>query len=366
MKYIIFSDGHIGEYTEGWIDPTTKLNTRLLDTLSVWDWVLQLAQTEKADGIIFGGDRFRLRRPPFWMRDLADAKIRAISDAGIALYLLVGNHDMYDKAGTWDSYNGLRVWNAPVHILNEPTIRTVGDDIHFAFLPYGYTAEDIQKLEAQLDVGRKVWSTHVLFFHDDVRGSSQYGNGFVAPNGLPKIAFESGTWDLVVGGHVHLRQELPFETTIGFHVGSPLDRVEDGPQGAKGAWILDVCRGDDKIKIQFVPSPFPKVVRSGYPSDTWAVFLNTAKDNIAVVNASVPLGENRIKLRRQILDELHKAGSRSASVTVSAVQTLQVNANIQVSLDTQLPLGRQLIEWARQKEIDPQVVEQLADVVGDD
>src|SRR5437773_4629176 len=99
MRLVVFSDGHIGEYGEGRIDPSTGLNTRLLDTLGVWDWVREQAKYEKADLVIFGGDRFKPHKPPTWMRDLADVRLNRFNLDNINIACLLGNHDNYDKGG---------------------------------------------------------------------------------------------------------------------------------------------------------------------------------------------------------------------------------------------------------------------------
>lgn len=354
MKLAIFSDCHIGEYSEGWVDPETKLNTRLLDTLAIWDWITQIARSEKADAIVFAGDRFRLKRPPSWIRDLADRKVRDISEAGIPLYLLVGNHDMYDKAGTWDSYNGLRVWDAPVHIINEPSIYPL-EGVNLVFLPYGFR-EEWPACLSDIVAEEKI---NILFFHDDVKDISNYGS-FTAKEGIPKEWIDCPEWDLVLGGHIHKRQELPLERTDGFHIGSPLDLAQDGPQGAKGALILTLSTDPKKVEVEFVESPAPKIIKKCLgANEEWD--LSDVKGNI--IQLEIEEGNN--KIRHEWINRLRSAEVRSASVSIIQKKQLLVNQP-KIPINATLPLLSQLMEWGKTKTNNEKVLWQLQKIIDEE
>lgn len=249
MRAIVFSDGHIGVYPEGYTDATTGLNTRLLDTLNVWDWVLETAQAKQADLVIFGGDRFKPHNPPAWMRDLADERMRRFAEAGMPLACLLGNHDQYDKSGRWTSYGGVRVFmSSEVYLFTEPgTLDVTGARFHF--LPYGSKDQSLELSKTD---------PNIVIFHDDVKGVSQYGR-MIAQNGLPQEVLDRPEYDLVLGGHVHLRQELPFHHVPAIHIGTPLERIEDGDQGEKGALLIETT--SEGAQLEFIRSPFPRITR---------------------------------------------------------------------------------------------------------
>ena len=358
MKHLVFSDGHVGDYAEGWIDPDTKLNTRLLDTLAVWDWVRELAIAEKVDAVVFVGDRFRSRRPPYWMRDLADEKVQAISQAGIEQYLLVGNHDQYDKAGTWNSFNGLRIHakNAPIHVIDRPTLYPLSSFGTMMFVPFGFTDEVL--FDPPRESGRR---TNVLFFHDDVAGVSNYG-AFRAKGGIPKSYIDKPEWSLILVGHVHMRQDLGLEATQGFHVGSPLERVEDGPQGPKGALLIEYT--ENGTKGEFVESPFPCILRHEFDiGDSTQCDLSNLQDvaGNVIVATIYHTGQADGRLRRDVLERLREMGARSAKVQLELKP--RVDRNVTVSnVNTKLPLDAQIVEWARHQTDDEDVVEKLSSI----
>jgi DNA repair exonuclease SbcCD nuclease subunit len=356
MKLIVFSDCHIGEYTEGWTDPETGFNTRLLDTLALWDWITQLAKKEKVDAIVFGGDRFRQRRPPYWIRDLGDKKICAITNAHIPLFLLVGNHDMYDKAGTWDSFNGLRVWDHPcVEIINLPTVWPIGDHVALWFVPYGFRDEKFFTPSGTQD------RLNILFFHDDVEGVSNYGHS-TAQTGILKSWIDRPEWDLVLGGHVHLRQRLPLKATNGFHIGSTLDFASDGPQGAKGAWILTLSGAERRIEAEFVESPAPKIHK--FEIEEADLDLNALPIKGNVLQLAIT-GDGGGKLKREVISELHKRGARSASVSVTPRRRI-ITRESDTVINVKQPLTHQVLDYAKTKTDDPQTLWHMEQVLSEE
>ena len=353
MRVIVFSDCHIGEYSEGHVDPRTGLNTRLMDTLDVWTWIYRLAHEKKADLVIFAGDRFRLKRPPAWVRDLADERLIPFERDNISLFLLLGNHDMYDKAGRWNSYGGVKTWGkgGKIWVFDQPGGMEFGG-IHFYFLPYGYDAKmSIPKLCEN--------SSNVLIFHDDVIGCSKY-QSIIAKEGIVQEGIDRSDFMLCLGGHVHLRQELSFKNTTALHIGSPLERIEDGEQGEKGALIVDFNGSD--IEMEFVGSPLPRIVRTTHD---WSGDIEAA---LAIPNieynivqlvvtyvSSIPNG-----LRRELMKKLLERGAAAVDVRVQSEFKFVGGEEVNIK---PMPLREEAVEWVRQMTKDDGLASLTAKVI---
>lgn len=264
MRLLVFSDGHIGEYPEGRILPDTQLNSRLIDTLYVWEWIFHTAVQEQVDVVLFAGDRFRPKRPPVWMRDLADSRIRPFLERQIPVVIIVGNHDQWDLGRRWDTYTGIHTWRTatdPIWVYSRVGIWRGPCGIQILCIPYGSTPEEIASVQRQISPTDPT----VVAFHDTVAGCSALtASGIMAPGhvGLPRDILDREDYTLVLGGHIHLAQTLPFRHTAAYHIGTPLERIEDGQQGEKGAWIIDVATSSTNtvtVQRRFVQSPLPRI-----------------------------------------------------------------------------------------------------------
>lgn len=351
MKLIVFSDGHIGEYSEGSIDPKTGLNTRLLDTLNVWDWVRNLALTEKADLVVFGGDRFKPHNPPAWMRDLADERLNRFRIDGLRIACLLGNHDIYDKAGRWHSFNGVQVWNgySNITVFDKPGILDY-DGIVFSFLPYGFR---------ELDRGLNPSDTNILFFHDSVIGLSRDGK-YVANSGILREAIDKEEFSLVMGGHIHLRQELAFQNAPAVHIGTPLERIQDGDQGPKGAIIVHI---DKEVSLEFRESPFPKVYHFAKhwngDIEEMLQFDRDVKNNVVMLLVEHG-GDAPASIRREIEKKILTLGAFSARVRLQA--KVSAPLNVKAKIDKRVPIGDQIISYASQVENDAEILQHMREI----
>ncbi|WP_322801090.1 exonuclease SbcCD subunit D [Thermoflexus sp.] len=94
IRVLHFADLHIGMEAYGQIDPQTGLNRRVVDFLQAFDRVVEHAIEGEADLVLFCGDAFKNRDPsPTYLREFA-ARLRRLLEAGIPVFLLVGNHDL--------------------------------------------------------------------------------------------------------------------------------------------------------------------------------------------------------------------------------------------------------------------------------
>ena len=114
IRLLHFADIHIGMENYGAIDPTTGVNQRVQDFVARLVEVVDMAENDKADLVIFAGDAFKTRDPnPTYQRAFA-RQIMRLSRLDIPAVLLVGNHDMpvmEKRASSVDIYRTLEVPN---------------------------------------------------------------------------------------------------------------------------------------------------------------------------------------------------------------------------------------------------------------
>src|SRR5215216_4273264 len=94
VKIVHTADLHIGMETHGPIDPHTGLPRRLEDFLNALDHIVDTAIDEHADMVIMAGDIYKSRDPnPTHQRAFARRVLR-LSQHGVPVFLLAGNHDI--------------------------------------------------------------------------------------------------------------------------------------------------------------------------------------------------------------------------------------------------------------------------------
>ena len=94
MRILHFSDLHIGVENYGRTDPATGLSTRLGDFLDALDELVEFALTHRVDLALLAGDAYKGRDPSQTHQRALAQRLRRLSDAGIPVFLLAGNHDL--------------------------------------------------------------------------------------------------------------------------------------------------------------------------------------------------------------------------------------------------------------------------------
>ncbi len=107
IRLLHLADLHIGVENYGRIDPETGLHTRLIDYLERLDEAIELGLSEQTDAVLIAGDIYKNRTPnPTHQREFAK-RIRRLREAGLPVFILVGNHDVSPTAGRASSIRSL-------------------------------------------------------------------------------------------------------------------------------------------------------------------------------------------------------------------------------------------------------------------
>ncbi len=278
IRLLHFADLHVGVENYGRLDPKTGLHLRVVDFLRRLDEVVACALEHEADVVLFAGDAFRTRSPePTHQREFA-ARIRRLSEAGIAVVLLVGNHDvaaMAQRASSLDIFAALGV--PGVEVINKPRLlrlQTKHGPLQIAGLPYpvrqhllrkeryrGMTPEQLDEkvAEALISTMRGLAAqveptTPVIlaghFSLDQAEGGSERKIMIGRDVSLPLSAVASGPWDYVALGHIHRHQDVNEGRYPGVVYAGSLERVDFGEEGEpKGFVWVEVARGGTRWRF---------------------------------------------------------------------------------------------------------------------
>jgi exonuclease SbcD len=149
VKLLHFADLHIGVESHGKPNPLTGLSTRLHDFLQAFDELVETAIAEQVDVVLFAGDAYKSRNPEQTHQREFAKRIKALTQAGIPVYLLVGNHDlptMLSRAHTLEIFTTLGVER--VHIgarLGTTVIDTASGPLQVVGVPWPTTNQLLRR-----------------------------------------------------------------------------------------------------------------------------------------------------------------------------------------------------------------------------
>lgn len=270
VRVMHFADTHFGVELYGRLDPETGMNTRLQDFRKSLTRAIERALEEGVHLAVFAGDAYKTRDPRQTdQREFAGC-IRLLTDQGIPVVLLTGNHDMPSirgRANAIEIYRTLGVTN--VHVLSRPEmhiVQTAVGPVRIAPMPYlikGYSVAREEFQGKSLDETRLMLENKYIGYigdlADEVRDAqdniptillghfwangatlSSWQNGYFNLNEpqVPLSALTDPAFDYVALGHIHKHQDLNRHGQP--HVvysGSP-DRIDFGEKDEKKGFVL--------------------------------------------------------------------------------------------------------------------------------
>ncbi|MCS7038565.1 MAG: exonuclease SbcCD subunit D [Anaerolineae bacterium] len=340
IRLLHFADLHVGMERHGRIDPTTGLNSRVMDFLRRLSDLVEFAIARDVDLVIFAGDAYKTRDPNSTYRREFSWRIKELADRGIPVVMVPGNHDLpavAARASAIEIFATLAVPN--VYVLEREEVITLttrrGQTVQIAAAPYPYISEllsqaayrggsveatnrlitetmteNIRALAAQ--VRRRPDVPAILVGHFSVDGAelgSERGIMIGRDVTVPRSILADPTWDYVALGHIHKHQDLnPGAHPPVVYAGS-VERIDFGEEREPKGWVLaEVSRG--RTTYEFVPH-FRRPARRFVTIDC---DCREADDPTAAVLAAIARREItdaivRLRLRlRQEQDALLKEG----------------------------------------------------------
>jgi exonuclease SbcD len=272
------ADLHIGVENYGRIDPETGLHTRLNDYLSRLDEAIDLGLRERVDAVLIAGDIYKNRTPnPTHQREFAK-RIRRLREAGLPVFILIGNHDVSPTIGRANSIeifhtlalDGVTVAARPgVH-----RISTAAGDFQIIAMPWVTRHNLLTRDEMRLASLREVETTllervdrflqaavherdpqipTVLTVHGTIHGATTGAEQQMMLDRdlvLPRSVVALPGVEYVALGHIHRHQVLGEHPPV-VYPGS-IERVDFGEEHEpKGCVIVDLALG--QAEWRFVP-----------------------------------------------------------------------------------------------------------------
>ncbi len=284
MKIIHFADLHLGVESYGRIDPESGLSSRFLDFLSALDQLVDYALENKVDLVLFCGDAYKSRDPSQTQQREFAKRIKRLSEGGISVFLLIGNHDLPNAIGratTTEIFNTLAIKN--VYVSRHPDVHiipTPSGTIQIVSLPWLrrsalLSKEDSKNLDfSQINQRMQQKLTNIikskakkldpklpslLAAHVWVSGA-QIGSEAAMTIGQEHVLLPSNVahpaFDYVALGHIHRHQVLSQEPPV-VYAGS-LERLDFGDEGDdKGFYLIEIVpnpeTGKRRVSYRFQP-----------------------------------------------------------------------------------------------------------------
>ena len=335
IRLIHTGDLHIGVQNYGRMDSATGMHTRLRDFLSTLDKLVDYAVDDKVDAVLICGDVFKNREPDVTQQREFAKRIKRLSDAGIKVYIIVGNHDLHNTAGKATSVEIYDVVKLPgVYVRRKPEVdvlETRNGPLQVAALPYtspsnlaaeGSSIQDIsvsirdrlgkmldmliQRLDADLPA--------VLMSHFSLIGAvpgSEKAIMLGREVTLPVGFFARPELDYVALGHIHKHQVL-YEKPPVVYCGS-LDRVDFNEEREdKGFVEVSLQKGDASFEfIKLDTRPFKTFYVDATSGDPYEEVLKAVEGQV-LDDAIIKI---RVKLKAHDMSHLRERNCTGFSVT---------------------------------------------------
>lgn len=274
MRILHFADLHLGVENYGAIDPASGLHSRLLDFLQSFDFLVETAIARQVDLVLFCGDAFRSREPSPTLQYLFAERIIRLAKAGIAVLLLVGNHDLPPLPGRKSSLEIYPILEVPgVAVVTQPELvrlATRSGPIQVACLPAGdwdrpgpAGEKTARELIDELAFAVQVDAPALLAGHISVWGARIGSEGVMGLGReivLPRDALAREEFRYVALGHVHSFQELnPGSRPPIVYAGSP-ERVDFSEEHEPKGFVMVELADDGGCSYEFVPTPARRFV----------------------------------------------------------------------------------------------------------
>lgn len=280
-RFLVFSDLHIGSH--GVL--TSDVSLRTLEAIR--DSAIEYGCY---GGIVFLGDLFHSSNPTDADKTKTLDVFKHWSTA-FPTYLLVGNHDCYNKSGVVyssvapeftnrhaiDIFHVLRDDFPHIHVIDNVTPLSRSGN-YILFLPFTSDHDAIVKYV-------NIHKPNIIFGHFPTFGADLTKDGRKSSFGFDWKGCDLSTVDLVMLGDFHHAHTVT-ETPKIMYVGSPYQQSRSEAGDKKGWWILDLS--DDTIQLQFIENEIsPEFIVITVDSVTGTVLVNGVEQDVRAFNQSI-------------------------------------------------------------------------------
>jgi exonuclease SbcD len=277
MKFFHLSDLHLGKRVNEF--------SMLDDQRHILMEIVRHAKEEKPDAVLIAGDVYDKSVPIVEAVQLLDSFLVWLNEAGIAVYMIAGNHDSVERV----AFGARLLKNSNVHIsqvydgkISPIIFNDEFGEVKIWLLPYlkpSYvrrhfadkeinTYSDAVKM-ALSNTGLDTAERNVLVAHQFVTGAITSESEEISVGGSENVdASLFDAFDYVALGHIHRPQQMLRETLR--YAGSPLKYSFSEIDHQKTITVVDLCdKGDVAItEIPLMPERELREVRGTYAEIT--------------------------------------------------------------------------------------------------
>lgn len=249
MQIALLSDTHIHPWQEfSHTQNKLRVNSRLLDCVSVFDEVRAYCSDHNIKHIGFGGDL--LHRPgvvPTLAYRMAAKALHAVKhENALKVWAVDGNHDHADRSGHTHALQALAYGDLCRIVNPEKGWRVCELDTGALLVMFSY-CDDRDLLQRRLDKANRVirGSKAVALFHHGFKGARVGSNlEYVVREDIDPKMVAGYEFDHVFSGHYHTFQRI--KGVEGHYIGSPLEHVrgQRDPEDRKGFLVYDFGSGE--------------------------------------------------------------------------------------------------------------------------
>jgi len=208
MKLLHFSDTHLGYSEYNKIDPETGINQREQDFYNAWHQVIDLVLDLKPDIVLHTGDLFHTPRPSNRAIRVALESIQKISDAGIPLVIVSGNHETPRIKTTGSIFESISLFNHVYAAFDSKYERFRISDCDFHCVPHCSLTEEMESAFKSVKILKDA-KKNVFLTHGAWTGRQYYGMGEFNEQRLPDVEQALGlNFNYIALGHYHKKLDV--------------------------------------------------------------------------------------------------------------------------------------------------------------
>lgn len=342
IKIMHFGDAHFGIEAYGKFDPETGLNSRLIDFRQSLNAAVDKALDAGVHLALFAGDAYKSRDPnQTHQREFASC-IRRLTDAGVPVVMVTGNHDLPNskaRANAIEIYRTLGVQN--VHILSRPEVcrvETAAGPVQIAGMPYLVKSSVLVRDECRnktiqecTDLMVEKYGDYIRYLAEqlepdipsvllghfwikDAKVSLQASYLNVAEPEVLVSTAANAAFDYVAMGHIHKFQRMKKGLNPPVVYCGSIDRADFSEKAEeKGFVLVELAKGSATYEFVSIPARrFVEIEVDAEGDDPTANILAAISDSDiedAVVKVLYRIPQDKVPLVRE--REIREALSRA-------------------------------------------------------
>ena len=284
MKIVTFADLHLGNKSNGNLDPKTGLNTRVLDALNSLDYMIDYCLNNNIQNIICAGDIYHNNMPTPNIQQEFNKRMNILSKHNINTYIMSGNHDV---SSTITNTSALTVFDTLEidNIYHSRFYKKYNlNNIDLIMLPT-YTNEEEVK-----NIINKINKPSIIVGHFTLLGAKL--NDYLIEKNESNInmnIFNNKNIICVILGHLHKYQIMNTKPLI-YYCGS-LQRIDFNEERQKKGFIELEIENNKLINYKFIEVPSQTFVTIKYDltnsNDATEELINQINKNKDKLNNSI-------------------------------------------------------------------------------